>query len=156
MTQKLYIQVPEDGIWRSSVAKPEFDSLSDDEIVAQGWRNFVFSIRPNVDINKKVELAYDVQQYLVTLSYTVTDKVGEELTEATRSKWSIVREERRNLLANTDYTQMPDYPITDELKTQWATYRQALRDITLQSDPFNLTQPTRPDSLHQNIEVTRV
>ena len=156
MAQKFYIQVPEDGIWRSCVAKPEFESLSDEEIVAQGWRNFVYSIRPNVDMNKKVELAYDVQPYLVTLNYTVIDKVGEELTEATRSKWSIVREERRNLLVNTDYTQMPDYPITNELKAQWATYRQALRDITLQSDPFNLTQPTRPDSLRQNIGLTRV
>jgi len=28
-------------------------------------------------------------------------------------------------------------------KTAWATYRQALRDITTQADPFNITWPNQ-------------
>jgi hypothetical protein len=58
------------------------------------------------------------------------------------SQWAAVRAERDRLLAKTDWTQMPDVSI--ESKTMWATYRQALRDITQQADPFNITWPTPP------------
>ena len=37
---------------------------------------------------------------------------------------------RNRLLAESDWTQMPDSPLTDSQKTQWATYRQSLRDMT--------------------------
>ena len=33
-------------------------------------------------------------------------------------------------LAQSDWTQGADSPLTDSKKTQWATYRQSLRDIT--------------------------
>ena len=41
-----------------------------------------------------------------------------------------LRMERDRLLAESDWTQMPDSPLTDSQKTQWATYRQSLRDMT--------------------------
>jgi hypothetical protein len=37
---------------------------------------------------------------------------------------------------------MPDVNIST--KESWAIYRQALRDITNQADPFNITWPTPP------------
>lgn len=43
---------------------------------------------------------------------------------------SAVRVLRDTLLAQCDWTQLPDVPL--ETKTAWATYRQALRDITNQ------------------------
>ena len=55
-------------------------------------------------------------------------------------QWGIVREERNKLLAETDWMGMSDVAMT----TRWQTYRQALRDITTQSDPFNITWPTKP------------
>jgi len=33
-------------------------------------------------------------------------------------------------LAQSDWTQGADSPLTDSKKTEWATYRQSLRDIT--------------------------
>ena len=42
-----------------------------------------------------------------------------------------IREERKILLIESDWTQMPDSPLTEEQKAEWATYRQALRDMTL-------------------------
>jgi hypothetical protein len=41
-----------------------------------------------------------------------------------------VRKLRDYILKDTDWTQLPDVPLTPEQKTAWATYRQALRDIT--------------------------
>ena len=40
------------------------------------------------------------------------------------------RTNRDELLANSDWTQMNDSPLTNEAKTAWATYRQELRDLT--------------------------
>jgi len=37
---------------------------------------------------------------------------------------------RNKLLANSDWTQMNDSPLTNEDKTAWATYRQELRDLS--------------------------
>ena len=54
-----------------------------------------------------------------------------------------VRSQRDQLLAASDWTQLPDVPITT--KQSWVDYRQQLRDITSQSDyPFNVIWPTLP------------
>lgn len=53
-----------------------------------------------------------------------------------------VREERTKLLSNTDWTQLIDAPVD---AAPWATYRQALRDITIQPGfPHNVTWPDEP------------
>lgn len=41
-----------------------------------------------------------------------------------------IRSKRDGLLNSSDWTQLPDVPMTDQQKTAWQTYRQALRDIT--------------------------
>lgn len=54
-----------------------------------------------------------------------------------------VLEKRKKLLAGTDWTQMPDVPIST--KAAWAAYRQELRDITTQAGyPTEITWPTPP------------
>ena len=48
---------------------------------------------------------------------------------ATDEEWVLsLRAERNRLLAASDWTQMPDSPLTDEQRAAWAQYRQALRD----------------------------
>lgn len=56
--------------------------------------------------------------------------------------WTTVRFERDRRLLASDWTQLPDVPLTT--KEAWAVYRQALRDITLQPDPFNIAWPVAP------------
>lgn len=56
-------------------------------------------------------------------------------------KWNQIRLERNVLLSECDWTQVADAPVD---KLAWATYRQSLRDITLQSDPFNIVWPSAP------------
>jgi len=41
----------------------------------------------------------------------------------------ILRGRRSFLLQESDWTQMPDCQLTDSKKAEWATYRQALRDL---------------------------
>lgn len=54
--------------------------------------------------------------------------------------------EARNLvLSRTDWTQLPDAPLSADLKEEYRVYRQALRDITLQPDfPFIFELPDEP------------
>jgi hypothetical protein len=60
------------------------------------------------------------------------------------AQWRVVRAERNKLLAQCDWTQLPDAPADAAV---WAVYRQALRDITTQADPFNIVWPTAPKGL---------
>ncbi len=56
-----------------------------------------------------------------------------------------IRQERNRLLSETDWTQLTDSPLTEELKNNWKGYRQNLRDITAQENfPLNVIFPTKP------------
>ena len=48
---------------------------------------------------------------------------------------SLLRLERNRRLAKCDWTQGNDSPLTSDKKTEWATYRQALRDLPASSSP---------------------
>jgi hypothetical protein len=53
-----------------------------------------------------------------------------------------IRAERNRLLSESDWTQVLDAPVDQDA---WATYRQALRDITSQEGfPHSVVWPTKP------------
>ena len=67
-----------------------------------------------------------------------------------------LRGHRNMLLINSDWTVMPDSPLSDSKQTEWKTYRQSLRDITKTANPKmrtdisnmidikSVTWPTKP------------
>jgi hypothetical protein len=44
------------------------------------------------------------------------------------------RAKRGSFLFDSDWTQMPDSPLSDSKKTEWRTYRQSLRDLPTHSN----------------------
>jgi hypothetical protein len=66
----------------------------------------------------------------------------------TRPTLDMLREERDRLLLESDYTQMPDSPLSDSKKAEWATYRTQLRNLPSNydndDDITNVTWPTKP------------
>lgn len=57
--------------------------------------------------------------------------------------WDAIRAERNRLLAASDWTQLADAPVD---KPAWATYREALRDITETfATPDAVVWPTKPE-----------
>ena len=63
----------------------------------------------------------------------------------TDAAWIELRRDRDALLLSSDYTQTPDSPLSDSKKQEWATYRQALRDLPSNTtDPVNPTWPSKP------------
>ena len=56
-----------------------------------------------------------------------------------------IRFERDQKLTACDWTMLSDSPLSDDAKTEWQTYRQALRDIPAGSGfPHSVTWPTEP------------
>ena len=60
--------------------------------------------------------------------------------------WNVdLRIKRTKKLLDSDWTQGNDTPLGSSKKTEWATYRQALRDLPANtSDPKNPTWPSEP------------
>ena len=58
----------------------------------------------------------------------------------TAEKWKRIRNDRNRRLAETDYLSLNDNTLSTDMKT----YRQALRDVPKQTDPDNITWPSKP------------
>ena len=73
---------------------------------------------------------------------TVADKTADELASDNAALSSQLRRRRNNLLSETDWMALSDNTMT----TEWASYRQALRDVTAQETfPHSVVWPTEPE-----------
>jgi len=59
-------------------------------------------------------------------------------------KWVEVRGQRDSLLTKSDWVVAKASETGVAVSDDWKTYRQALRDVPTQSDPDNITWPTKP------------
>jgi hypothetical protein len=73
--------------------------------------------------------------------------VGESPAEPTQSTAAELAWERaKQMLRESDWTMLPDVPMTAGDKTLWIEYRRALREIRLQSGfPSNIQWPTKAE-----------
>jgi hypothetical protein len=77
--------------------------------------------------------------------YSVFDFTTKQWVENETMAISDVLIKRQRLLYASDWTQIPNNPLTAEQQSAWATYRQALRDIPEQPGyPLNVVWPTPP------------
>lgn len=60
------------------------------------------------------------------------------------AKWVEVRRQRDALLLETDWVPARAADLGQPVAPEWAAYRQALRDITLQRNPFFIEWPVKP------------
>ena len=74
--------------------------------------------------------------YNVKVESTTLD----EQTALINQQWANIRFERDRKLQDTDWRASSDLTLSDD----WKTYRQALRDVPTQSDPYNIAWPTEP------------
>ena len=76
-----------------------------------------------------------------TVGWTTTDKTAEETQQWDDNIAAGNRSKRNALLTESDWTQVADAPVD---ATAWATYRQALRDITTHANWPNLSEADWP------------
>jgi hypothetical protein len=77
--------------------------------------------------------------------YSIFDYTTKQWVLDENQAISDVVQKRNTLLYASDWTQIPNNPLSVALQAEWATYRQELRDISKQSGyPFNVIWPTPP------------
>jgi hypothetical protein len=152
-----FIQQTAPNVFGQPSYREDLLTYSREDLLADNWYPLVTTAGVPFDINQKEIITYELRDDgIVYQVKTLISKEGEELNTAIRQKWFQIRYDRTEIISKTDWTQMSDSPLTAEQKATWVTYRQALRDITTQSDPFNITWPTDPNGRTNVIGVARV
>lgn len=78
-------------------------------------------------------------------TWEVQDAPAEVITLRTEKKSEEMRQIRNQLLAASDWTQIPDAISAGANQAQWSEYRQQLREITSQPGfPWDVTWPEKP------------
>lgn len=78
-----------------------------------------------------------------TQVWNQTDATQEEIDVKIQNQWEQIRVARNEILTQCDWTILSDSPVSSSIE-DWKTYRQQLRDITNQSNPFEVVWPTKP------------
>lgn len=109
------------------------------EITSCGSTNVALSDIATLTGESVIEGIYEAEKYKI---------IDGSAVEQTIDWKKSLRTQRNVLLAESDWTQMSDSPLNDSKKTEWATYRQTLRDLPAQygaSDTMaDVTFPTEP------------
>lgn len=79
------------------------------------------------------------------LSWSIVNLSEDEIETVRATKESEVRVIRNKKLADSDWTQLADSPLTNEEKSAWQQYRHNLRNISQQTEfPWNVNWPLSP------------
>jgi hypothetical protein len=109
-----------------------------------GWYPFRFVEAPNIDNSVISGSYFEINEDEVVEYQTRRPKTEQEIQEETEQKWRAIREKRNRLLLESDWTQLPDSPLSEEKRLEWKTYRQELRDITNYTSPYEIIWPNEP------------
>ena len=131
------------GDYRSLFPQTSFGNNGpSDAFLAENNALRVNVFRPHDKATEKLVACDPVIEDGWVYTVAVEPLTPEEIQARNDAQWGKVRAERNVKLSECDWTQLQDAPVD---AAAWATYRQALRDITLQSDPFAITWPSAPD-----------
>lgn len=103
-----------------------------------------FANKPQINprTQRVVEQAPALVGGVWTVQWEAVDLLEQELSDAAAGEANKARAARNRLLAESDWTQIPDASAD---KTAWAAYRQALRDISAQAGfPWTINWPVAP------------
>lgn len=111
-----------------------------------GYAVYDFWVKPEHGIFEVAEEIDPIQHEdgVWRQAFSVRAMTEEEQSIRIEEEWGNVRSLRNFMLSRCDWTQLGDSQLSDEKKIAWLVYRQALRDVTLQTDPFNITWPEQP------------
>ena len=111
-------------------------------VAPEGYVPVADVVPPAYDYRKNVNEGTPVlANGIWTRNWIVSDASDAEIAQRTEAQWTIIRDQRNAQLAASDWTQLPDANVD---AAAWAAYRQELRDITTQENPFEIVWPTAP------------
>lgn len=111
-----------------------------------GWVEIVEGTKPTPTKYQILNIQPELVDGVWTKTYTVVDGDEHHIIKVDGQINAFQLQKRNALLDHSDWTQMPDSPLSDEKKAEWAEYRQALRDLPEDPNwPTYYTMPTRPE-----------
>jgi hypothetical protein len=124
-----------------------FNLLDEVTLISYGWLPHTF-----IETAKEGQIiegsTFEVFPDKIIETQISRDLTQEELQERINFNWKIFRAIRNYALKVSDWTQIPDSPLSPANKQLWATYRQQLRDITVNKDtPDGLVLPADPTGI---------
>ena len=126
-----------------------FNLLDDETLKQYGWFPYRF-VPAQFQTDEIVDSSYFSVEENEVVEYQTKRKItNNDMWEQTENAWGNIRSRRNIELVESDWTQLSDTPFTTEEKEEWRLYRQALRDITLQPDPFNIIWPVKPGTTNE-------
>jgi hypothetical protein len=117
-------------------------NLSNEQLVEWDMYEVQFSAAPNDYTKNIIECTPTLIDGKYYQNWIQTNATEFEISQRLKDKWFEIREIRNQLLVECDWTQLSD--ISTEIKNLWSNYRKDLRDITNQTNPFNITWPVKP------------
>ena len=119
-----------------------------EDIEPLGFGLWDFSSQPELGVfEKAVEVAPVKDEYgRWRQTWAVTPMNDDEVAARTEQEWGAVRNQRNFLLTRTDWWVTKATETNTAISADQQTYRQALRDITDQADPFNIAWPVAPSA----------
>lgn len=101
------------------------EEITPENMLKHGY-HIILDSPPTVNDSQRLEKSgfSKKEDGTISFDYKVVDLSDEERINR------LIRQRREQLLAWSDWTQIPDAPLTDKKKAEWATYRQKLRDLT--------------------------
>ena len=121
---------------------PSNDVLAD-------WNVFPVVDRPSPEYDPASQNCTQINPTLEdgewVMTWQVSDASSDEIAARFEGESAAVRSGRNRRLADCDWTQLSDCPLSDADKAAWSTYRGELRDVPEQSGfPSTVTWPEQP------------
>tara|TARA_B100001094_G_scaffold330684_1_gene396530 strand:- start:662 stop:1126 length:465 start_codon:yes stop_codon:yes gene_type:complete len=121
--------------------------LEVEDVISRGYALYQESNPPETSNHELAERSTPVKvsNELWETGWSVRQMTPEESAKADADQSTLVRKERDSLLAQSDWTQFTDSPLSENAKTAWASYRDSLRNIPSQSGfPWDIIWPELP------------
>jgi len=107
----------------------------------------ILKINPNAEVSVSGNDINTIQWHNGTTPISKSD-IEAQMPSELDIKMENLRTKRNSLLTESDWTQGQDSPLTDSKKTEWATYRTNLRNLTngltTVEQVNGVTWPTKP------------
>jgi len=118
-----------------------------------GFWKAIFDTKPDYNISQSLVPTnnLNIVDKTCSVSYTLKSLSTEEINQRKEILRSQVRMVRDRYLSLTDFTQLLDVPFSSQVKAEFATFRQQLRDLPSVEDPSSITWPTIPTSVNINL-----
>jgi hypothetical protein len=131
-----------------------FNLFDSETLKSYGWFPYRF-VSAHFEPDEVLDSSYFSVEENEVIEYQTKRKLTDnDINEQIVNAWGNIRSRRNIELMESDWTQVLDSPFTPEKKEKWKVYRQTLRDITLQPDPFNIVWPVKPSNEEVILEET--